>query len=75
MCVPIIALIRIEENFLVREFGDQYHAYQQRTRRRLLPFTYSISVGAATESDSSRFFLRYRFFLGDDGFRELYNFH
>jgi protein-S-isoprenylcysteine O-methyltransferase Ste14 len=38
MCVPIIARIRAEEEFLVREFGDQYRAYQQHTRWRLLPF-------------------------------------
>jgi protein-S-isoprenylcysteine O-methyltransferase Ste14 len=40
MCVPIIALIRAEENFLVREFGKQYRVYQQHTRWRLLPFMY-----------------------------------
>jgi protein-S-isoprenylcysteine O-methyltransferase Ste14 len=40
MCVPIIARIRAEEDFLVREFGDQYRAYQGRTRWRLLPFIY-----------------------------------
>jgi protein-S-isoprenylcysteine O-methyltransferase Ste14 len=40
MCVPIIAQIRAEEEFLVREFGDRYRAYQQRTRWRLLPFIY-----------------------------------
>ena len=40
MCVPIIARIRAEEEFLVREFGEQYRAYQQRTRWRLLPFIY-----------------------------------
>ena len=40
MCVPIIARIRAEEQFLVGEFGDQYRAYQQRTRWRLLPFIY-----------------------------------
>ena len=40
MCVPIIARIRAEEKFLVHEFGDQYRAYQQRTRWRLLPFIY-----------------------------------
>src|SRR5712675_142988 len=34
MCVPIIARIRAEEEFLVREFGDQYRAYQQRTHWR-----------------------------------------
>ena len=37
MCVPIIALIRAEEEFLVREFGEQYRSYQQRTRWRLFP--------------------------------------
>jgi protein-S-isoprenylcysteine O-methyltransferase Ste14 len=40
MFVPIIARIRAEEDFLVREFGEQYRAYQQRTRWRLLPFVY-----------------------------------
>ena len=40
MCVPVIARIRAEEDFLVREFVDQYRAYQQRTRWRLLPFVY-----------------------------------
>jgi protein-S-isoprenylcysteine O-methyltransferase Ste14 len=40
MCVPIIARIRAEEDFLVREFGDQYRAYQQRTRWRLFLFIY-----------------------------------
>ncbi len=40
MCVPIIARIRAEEQFLVGEFGKQYRAYQQRTRWRLLPFIY-----------------------------------
>jgi protein-S-isoprenylcysteine O-methyltransferase Ste14 len=40
MCVPIIARIRAEEEFLVREFGEQYRAYQRRTRWRLLPFIY-----------------------------------
>ena len=40
MCVSIIALIHVEEDFLVREFGKQYRAYQQRTRWRLLPFMY-----------------------------------
>jgi protein-S-isoprenylcysteine O-methyltransferase Ste14 len=40
MCMLIIARIRAEEDFLVREFGDQYHAYQGRTRWRLLPFIY-----------------------------------
>ena len=40
MCVPIIALIRAEEDFLVREFGKQYREYQQHTRWRLLPFMY-----------------------------------
>jgi len=40
MCVPVIARIRAEEEFLVREFGEQYRAYQQRTRWRLLPFIY-----------------------------------
>jgi protein-S-isoprenylcysteine O-methyltransferase Ste14 len=38
MFVPIIARVRAEEDFLMREFGGQYRAYQQRTRRRLLPF-------------------------------------
>ncbi len=40
ICVPIIARIRAEEDFLVREFGDQYRGYQQRTRWRLFPFVY-----------------------------------
>jgi len=40
MCVPIIALIRAEEDFLVREFVKQYRVYQQNTRWRLLPFMY-----------------------------------
>ena len=40
MFVPIIARIRAEEDFLVREFGEQYRAYQQRTRWRLFPFIY-----------------------------------
>jgi len=40
MFVPIIARIRAEEDFLVREFGEQYRAYQQRTPWRLFPFIY-----------------------------------
>ena len=40
MFVPITARIRAEEGFLVREFGEQYRAYQQRTQWRLLPFIY-----------------------------------
>ena len=40
MCVPIIARVRAEEEFLVSEFGEQYRSYQQRTRWRLLPFMY-----------------------------------
>jgi protein-S-isoprenylcysteine O-methyltransferase Ste14 len=40
MFVPITARIDAEEDFLVREFGAQYHAYRQRTRWRLLPFIY-----------------------------------
>ncbi len=40
MCVPIIALIRAEEEFLVREFGEQYRSYQQHTRWRLFPLIY-----------------------------------
>jgi protein-S-isoprenylcysteine O-methyltransferase Ste14 len=40
MCVPIAARIHAEENFLVREFGEHYRAYQQRTHWRLLPFIY-----------------------------------
>ncbi len=40
MCVPIAARIHAEEDFLVREFGKQYRAYQQRTRWRFLPFIY-----------------------------------
>ena len=40
MCLPIAALIHAEEDLLVRGFGEQYRAYQQRTRWRLLPFVY-----------------------------------
>jgi len=40
MCMPIIALIRAEEEFLVREFGEHYRSYQQRTRWRLFPLIY-----------------------------------
>jgi protein-S-isoprenylcysteine O-methyltransferase Ste14 len=40
MCVPIVARIHAEEDFLLREFAEQYRAYQQRTRWRLLPFVY-----------------------------------
>jgi protein-S-isoprenylcysteine O-methyltransferase Ste14 len=40
MFMPIIARIRAEEDFLVREFGAEYRAYQQRTRWQLLPFIY-----------------------------------
>ncbi|PYM00341.1 MAG: isoprenylcysteine carboxyl methyltransferase, partial [Verrucomicrobia bacterium] len=40
MCVPIIARIRAEEEFLVSEFGEQYRSYQQRTRWRLFPLIY-----------------------------------
>jgi len=40
MCMPIIALIRAEEEFLVREFGEQYRSYQQHTHWRLFPFIY-----------------------------------
>jgi protein-S-isoprenylcysteine O-methyltransferase Ste14 len=40
ICVPIVARIRAEEEFLVQEFGDQYRAYQQRTQWRLLPLIY-----------------------------------
>jgi protein-S-isoprenylcysteine O-methyltransferase Ste14 len=40
MCVPIMALIRAEEEFLVREFGEQYRPYQQHTRWRLFPLIY-----------------------------------
>ncbi len=40
ICLPIIALSRAEENFLVREFGERYRAYQQRIPWRLLPFMY-----------------------------------
>jgi protein-S-isoprenylcysteine O-methyltransferase Ste14 len=40
MCVPIIALIRAEEEFLVREFSEQYRSYQQRTCWRLFPLIY-----------------------------------
>ena len=40
MCVPIIARIRAEEEFLVREFGEQYRSYQQRIRWRLFRLIY-----------------------------------
>jgi protein-S-isoprenylcysteine O-methyltransferase Ste14 len=40
MLILIIVRIRAEEDFLVREFGDQYRAYQQQTPWRLLPFVY-----------------------------------
>ncbi len=40
MFVPIIARIHAEEDFLVREFGAQYRAYQQSTRWRIFPFIY-----------------------------------
>ena len=40
MCLPIIARVRAEEDFLVREFGEQYRAYQRRNRWRLFPFIY-----------------------------------
>jgi protein-S-isoprenylcysteine O-methyltransferase Ste14 len=40
MCVPIIALIRAEEEFLVREFGEQYRSYQQHICWRLFPLIY-----------------------------------
>ncbi len=40
MCVPIVARIWAEEDFLVREFGEQYRAYQQHTQWRLLPCIY-----------------------------------
>ncbi len=40
MFVPIIARIRAEEDFLMREFDEQYRAYQQRTPWRLFPFIY-----------------------------------
>ena len=40
MCVPIIALIRAEEEFLVREFGEQYRSYQHSTPWRLFPLIY-----------------------------------
>jgi protein-S-isoprenylcysteine O-methyltransferase Ste14 len=40
MCLPIIARIRAEEEFLVLEFGDQYRAYEQQTPWRLLPLIY-----------------------------------
>jgi protein-S-isoprenylcysteine O-methyltransferase Ste14 len=37
---PLVLRIRAEENFLLREFGDEYRLYQNRTRWRLLPFIY-----------------------------------
>jgi protein-S-isoprenylcysteine O-methyltransferase Ste14 len=40
MCVPIAARIHAEEDFLMREFGEQYRGYQRRTRWRLLPLIY-----------------------------------
>ena len=40
MCGPIAARSHAEEDFLVREFGEQYRGYQQRTRWRLLPLIY-----------------------------------
>jgi len=40
MFLPIIARIRAEEDFLTREFGETYRAYQQHTRWRLMPFVY-----------------------------------
>ena len=40
MSLLIIVRIRAEEDFLVREFGERYRAYQQRTRWRLVPFVY-----------------------------------
>jgi protein-S-isoprenylcysteine O-methyltransferase Ste14 len=40
MCAPIFARIHAEENFLEREFGEQYRAYRKATRWRLLPFIY-----------------------------------
>lgn len=40
MLILIIARIRAEENFLVREFGDQYRTYQQQTPCRLVPLIY-----------------------------------
>jgi protein-S-isoprenylcysteine O-methyltransferase Ste14 len=38
--LPLVARIHAEEEFLVKEFGDQYHAYRQCTPWRLLPFFY-----------------------------------
>jgi protein-S-isoprenylcysteine O-methyltransferase Ste14 len=40
MFLPVIVRIRAEEDFLAREFGDQYRAYQRCTRWRLFPFIY-----------------------------------
>jgi protein-S-isoprenylcysteine O-methyltransferase Ste14 len=40
MFVPLIARICAEEEFLAREFGEQYRSYQDRTRWRLFPFIY-----------------------------------
>jgi len=40
MSILIIVRIRAEEAFLLREFGDQYRAYQRGTRWRLVPLIY-----------------------------------
>jgi protein-S-isoprenylcysteine O-methyltransferase Ste14 len=40
MSIFIIIRIRAEEDFLVREFGDQYRSYQRRTHWKLVPFIY-----------------------------------
>ena len=40
MLIPLLSRIRAEEKFFVREFGDQYRAYQRCTRWRLFPFIY-----------------------------------
>jgi protein-S-isoprenylcysteine O-methyltransferase Ste14 len=38
--IPVVIRVSAEEDFLTREFGDQYREYQRQTRCRLLPFVY-----------------------------------
>ncbi len=40
MTLLLVVRVRAEEDFLVREFGDEYRQYQQRTRWRVFPFLY-----------------------------------